>query len=45
MFKRMIHFINHNVAEFVFANQPQHASQAQKLRKDIAKSMLNDGWI
>jgi hypothetical protein len=45
MFKRMLAFINHNVAEVVLQGQQQHAQQAQKLRKDIAKSMLNDGWI
>lgn len=45
LYKRMIAMINQNVSEQVLAAQPQHGQQAQKIRKDIAKGMLNDGWI
>lgn len=44
-YRRMLLFINQHISEYVLRDQPIHAPQTQKIRKDIAKALLSEGWI
>lgn len=46
MYRRLVHFLGYHISEFVLANVEtgiQH--QAQKYRGQIARSLIQEGWI